>query len=148
MVCSWVLKNFDDTDKMAMDIANRIQTPQFIGLIGSMGVGKTYFVKALAKIMGLAKAASVNSPSFSLHQRYEYQNLLMEHLDLYRIESDAELESIGFWDLFVDADNIILVEWADRLDSKLIPKKYRPIFLKFEIDGHNRRASLISSGES
>lgn len=139
MACSWVLNDFTDTDKMAHEIASQIQAPQFIGLIGPMGAGKTYFVKALAKALGLENTETVSSPSFALHQRYENQDLVLDHLDLYRVDSEAELESIGFWDLFVDADNIVLVEWADRLDQKLIPKKYRPLFLIFELDQQGRR---------
>jgi tRNA threonylcarbamoyladenosine biosynthesis protein TsaE len=126
---------------MAIEIAKRIRVPQFIGLIGPMGVGKTYFVKALVKALGINDATSVNSPSFALHQRYENRTYCVDHLDLYRVENESDLESIGFWDLFADSENIILVEWADRIDSQLIPKKYQPLFIKFEIENNFRKAT-------
>lgn len=138
----WEINSFEDTEKMAEDIKAKIKIPQFIGLIGPMGVGKTYFVKALAKALSLKNSNLVNSPSFALHQRYEGLDFSLEHLDLYRLESEDELESIGFWDLFAEENVLILVEWADRLDRKFIPKKFNPLFLNFDLLGEQRRVSL------
>jgi tRNA threonylcarbamoyladenosine biosynthesis protein TsaE len=129
----WKLNSYEDTEKLAEEICSKIKSPQFIGLVGPMGAGKTYFVKALAKVLKLKNSDSVNSPSFALHQRYEGKNFNLEHLDLYRLESDEELESIGFWDLFSEENILIVVEWADRIDQKFIPKKFNPIFLEFDI---------------
>lgn len=144
------LNSFEDTDKLAEEIKAQIKLPQFIGLIGPMGAGKTYFVKALAKALSLKNCSAVNSPSFALHQRYEGDDFSLEHLDLFRLgnsqqELEDELESIGFWDLFADEKVLIVAEWADLLDKKMIPKKFNPIYLQFELDGQQRRVTRFNT---
>lgn len=91
-------------------------------LDGPMGAGKTFFVKALAQIMGIGEA---NSPTFALHHRYEVGAKAMDHVDLYRLENDADLESSGFWDLFRQDKGLICIEWAGKLPQTAYPKNWR-----------------------
>jgi tRNA threonylcarbamoyladenosine biosynthesis protein TsaE len=147
MQCSWEINSFEDTERLALEIKSKIQQTQFIGLTGPMGAGKTYFVKALAKVLNLKNLGAVNSPSFALHQRYEGIDFNLEHLDLFRLESEEELESIGFWDLFAEDKVIIVVEWANRLDPKQIPRKFHPIFLEFEMVDHRRWVNQMRSDQ-
>lgn len=85
---------------------------------GEVGVGKTESVKALAEILGLG---SVASPSFAIHHRYENQNSNLDHVDLYRLKDEDDLESTGFWDLFQQDRSLIIIEWPERLNLDWIP---------------------------
>lgn len=90
------------------------QSRQVVLLEGPMGVGKTKFTQVLCQELG---ASEVMSPSFALHNQYQAQKMTIDHLDLYRLENEEELESSGFWDLFSQPKGLILIEWANRLGS-------------------------------
>ncbi|MBT4760967.1 MAG: tRNA (adenosine(37)-N6)-threonylcarbamoyltransferase complex ATPase subunit type 1 TsaE [Bdellovibrionaceae bacterium] len=87
-------------------------------LSGSMGAGKTQFVKFLLQALG---GEAPSSPSYAIHQSYEIKNSTVDHIDLYRLEDDDDLESTGFWDLFEKTEGLIVVEWADRISSEVYP---------------------------
>lgn len=90
-----------------------------IGLIGPLGSGKTLFVKGLAEGLGVDPRI-VSSPTFVIAQQYPLPEgpEALHHLDLYRLESEAELESIGFLDL-LGPGQVLAVEWLDRFPDVL-----------------------------
>lgn len=97
---------------------------------GDVGAGKTTSVQMMADILGMK---DVQSPSFAIHLRYENpQGLVMDHLDLYRLKDDDDLESSGFWDLFAQKKSLIVIEWANRLDFDYLPLNWQRIEVKFE----------------
>jgi tRNA threonylcarbamoyladenosine biosynthesis protein TsaE len=79
-----------------------------VALVGSLGAGKTQFVKGLAQGLNV-NPESVSSPTFSIVQEYQGIRPLV-HMDLYRIESESELYGIGF-DEYIESDAIVVVEW-------------------------------------
>ncbi len=87
-----------------------------IALCGPLGAGKTAFVKGLAEGLGIDPRL-VASPSFVIASEYPGPRRLA-HVDLYRVESEAELEAAGFLDL-LEAGAVVAVEWADRLPDAL-----------------------------
>ena len=87
-----------------------------IALIGDLGVGKTVFVKGLAEGLGL-DSSLVTSPTFVIAHEYGSRAKL-HHVDLYRLENAAELETAGFFDLLEQGD-VIAVEWGDRFAGEL-----------------------------
>ncbi len=90
-----------------------------IALIGPLGAGKTVFVKGLAEGLGIDPRA-VSSPTFVIAQQYRVPSgpELLHHVDLYRLDSEDELESIGFYDMFAPG-MVLAVEWADRFPGVL-----------------------------
>jgi tRNA threonylcarbamoyladenosine biosynthesis protein TsaE len=80
--------------------------------------------------LGSQEAAS---PTFAIHHRYDVIQFEVDHFDLYRLNSDAELEETGFWDMITAADNLVLVEWADRLPREAFPKDRRIVTLNIEL---------------
>ena len=119
-----ILKTLEDTQQLAHDIVSRWHgTRLVIGLQGEMGTGKTHFVKALVKELGLS-AETANSPSYAIHQQYEGKNVVIHHLDLFRLQTDEDIESSGFWDLFYEDNVILAVEWIDRIDEAMIPQNF------------------------
>ncbi len=89
-----------------------LKPAQVVLLYGPMGVGKTQFVRWACEELGVE---SSSSPSFSIHNEYFRPEGVIDHLDLYRITDESDLESTGFWDLFEKPKGLIFVEWAERL---------------------------------
>jgi len=93
-----------------------------IALVGPLGAGKTAFVQGLAAGLGLGDATVV-SPTFVLASEYgEPGGPQLAHVDLYRIETAAELEAAGFRDLLAPG-RVLAVEWADRFPEALPPDR-------------------------
>lgn len=90
-----------------------------IALVGPLGAGKTVFVKGLAEGLGVDPRA-VSSPTFVIAQQYGLPQGpdVLHHIDLYRLESEDELESIGFYDMLAPG-SVLAVEWADRFPGVL-----------------------------
>ena len=88
-----------------------------VGLSGPLGAGKTHFVKGLAAGLGLDPAA-VSSPTFVIANQYPGGARPLAHVDLYRLEDEAELENTGFLDM-LEPGAVVAVEWADRLPAAL-----------------------------
>ncbi|MEN0057446.1 MAG: tRNA (adenosine(37)-N6)-threonylcarbamoyltransferase complex ATPase subunit type 1 TsaE [Bdellovibrio sp.] len=98
-------------------------------LSGDVGAGKTTSVQEMAHLLGMR---DVQSPSFAIHLRYENpQGEGLDHLDLYRLQDDDDLESSGFWDLFAQPEGLIVVEWADRLKADYLPLNWQQIHVHF-----------------
>ncbi len=82
-----------------------------VALAGELGAGKTTLVAGLARALG---AGPASSPTFSLVHEYAGGRLVVWHVDLYRIEREAELVELGLDDILGDPRGVCLVEWADR----------------------------------
>ncbi len=97
---------------------------------GDVGAGKTTSVQMIAEILGMR---DVQSPSFAIHLRYENdQGKSLDHLDLYRLKDDDDLESSGFWDIFSQKQALVIIEWAQRLNYEYLPLNWQQIEVKFE----------------
>ncbi|MCD4761198.1 tRNA (adenosine(37)-N6)-threonylcarbamoyltransferase complex ATPase subunit type 1 TsaE [bacterium] len=107
-----------ETAKIATDLVADIKGGEVIALSGNLGVGKTVFVKALAKAMGIEK--NITSPTFVLMKVYsvDYKNIdKFVHVDCYRLRGQEDLFEIGLGD-YLSYDNIIVaVEWADKVHN-------------------------------
>ena len=106
-------------EAIAKTLINDDSLPRFIALYGDLGVGKTAFVRGLARVM--APGAAVRSPTFALVNEYRAKPLSVFHFDMYRIESEDELESIGFYD-YLDR-GLCVVEWSENIGYAL-PEAY------------------------
>jgi tRNA threonylcarbamoyladenosine biosynthesis protein TsaE len=99
------------TDRLGQAIGRALQGGETIALYGPLGAGKTALVRGIAQGLG-AESATVSSPTFVMI--HEYQGRLpLAHVDLYRVRSPRDLESIGLIDYFSGA-TVIAIEWADK----------------------------------
>ena len=101
-----------ETAKLGRMIGRTVPAGTAISLEGGLGAGKTVLVKGIAE--GLGIEAEVLSPTFILVEEYRGGELPLLHYDLYRLEELGEVERIGMFDA-VDGNNIVVVEWGDRL---------------------------------
>ncbi len=112
-----------------------------LALYGDLGSGKTAFTKALAKKLGVTE--TVVSPTFVIEKIYKlppgkpFRHLI--HIDTYRLDSAEELRVLGWDEIADEPENLIVVEWPDRV-KKLLPKNARGIKFRF-VDDKTREIS-------
>ena len=100
------------TEALAGELARRLGAGDVVLLSGTLGAGKTAFVRGLARGLGLG-AAEVSSPTFTLIHEYRGGRLTLFHVDLYRLTS-ADANDLGLQELGAD-DGVLAIEWAERL---------------------------------
>ncbi len=98
-------------------IAGVVQAGDVIALRGGLGAGKTTLARGLLSALGLAEDAP--SPSFALVQPYEppLVRLPVAHVDLYRLEEDADIRELGLDDYLLDS--LVIIEWPERIGDRL-----------------------------
>ena len=101
--------NTEETEQFAYDFARKLKGGEIITLDGDLGAGKTAFVRGLAR--GLEIMDNVSSPTFTIVNEYRHGRIPVFHFDVYRISSSEELYDLG-WDDYVNANAVIVMEWA------------------------------------
>lgn len=120
MTGSRVSVNFEasspaETASLGERLGETLEPGAVVLLTGELGAGKTCFIQGVARGLGVASRAT--SPTFVLVNEYRGR-LPVHHVDLFRVESHAEIEDIGVTDLLGD-EGVTLVEWADKLGALL-----------------------------
>ena len=105
-------KETEDKAKNFASLTKGFKNSLLINLIGNLGAGKTTFVRGLIQELGFDEF--VKSPTFTIVESYESDNLKVFHFDLYRIEDDKELQAIGVEDYLTEENAITLVEWPEK----------------------------------
>lgn len=103
----------EETIAYGRSLARELSPPLTVLLRGDLGAGKTTLVKGIAEGFGAARAEEVTSPTFTLVHEYHGPNVTLYHVDLYRIDTERELETLGLDDLLAP-NCILLVEWGEK----------------------------------
>jgi tRNA threonylcarbamoyladenosine biosynthesis protein TsaE len=106
----------EETQGIGLKLGRSLQIPGVVLLRGSLGAGKTTLTRGIAQGLGLDDPCIVNSPSFTLVNIY-HGVCPIYHVDLYRLEGERDLYSIGLDD-FIGWDGITIVEWSERLTNQ------------------------------
>lgn len=101
-----------ETEALGERWGREAQRGLVVALNGDLGAGKTQLVKGLAR--GLGVTSRVHSPTFTLVNEYGGGRLKLFHLDLYRLETQAQIHSAGIED-FLQPDGVAVIEWAERI---------------------------------
>ena len=107
---------------LARNILNDPQIPALISLYGDLGVGKTAFVRGFTSV--ISPTSVVKSPTFALVREYPAKPRPVFHFDMYRIESEDDLISIGFDD-YLNRNGICLIEWSEHIEEFLPTDRLR-----------------------
>jgi tRNA threonylcarbamoyladenosine biosynthesis protein TsaE len=138
-----ITKSEKETFELGKNFSEKLKGGEVIGLIGELGAGKTVFTKGLGK--GLKIKEVISSPTFVLMKIYKTKNKNIKsliHIDAYRLQSEKDLEIIGIDEYLNKKDNVIIIEWPEKI-KKSLPKKTRYInFSYLEDDASKRAVSL------
>jgi len=128
-----VTHSADETIAFGRTLAAELAPPLIVLLRGDLGAGKTTLVKGIAEGFAAARAEDVTSPTFTLIHEYRGPRATLYHIDLYRIDTARELETLGLDDLLAP-NCILLIEWGEK-------------FPRFQRD-HNVEIALERVGET
>ena len=136
-----------ETDRLGAALAEALPSRATVALVGTLGAGKTRLVQAIAAACGIDRR-EVTSPTFVLLQQYQGTRSIY-HLDAYRLAGEEELDELGSDELF-ESDALVLVEWADRVRSRLPAERIEiriepvgPCSRLFEIMAVGRRCEPV-----
>ena len=103
----------EETIALGRTLAPLLSPPKLVLLRGNLGAGKTTLVKGIAEAFGAASAEDVTSPTFTLIHEYRGARASLFHIDLYRVDTPRELETLGLDDL-ISEKSILLIEWGEK----------------------------------
>ncbi|MBD3360733.1 tRNA (adenosine(37)-N6)-threonylcarbamoyltransferase complex ATPase subunit type 1 TsaE [Candidatus Peregrinibacteria bacterium] len=135
-----ISKSEEETHCIAEKIAKKIKNGGVVCLFGDLGTGKTVFAKGIAHYLGIDKF-SIKSPTYTYirkHKRKDKNDLY--HIDLYRLDKIDNILLREIDELLEDKENILIIEWADRMGDHL-PKNR--INVKFEYIDKNKRKIIF-----
>ena len=152
LINSFNIKEENKTKIIAKEISKICKKGDVLAISGSMGVGKTTFIKYFIK--NISKAKSVPSPSYNIILPYETKHFTVFHMDAWRLKSHNEALSLGVTEMFDDA--IFLIEWAEKIEV-ILPNDCLSLIIKninnkkfLEIKGNkvwNKRLKNIKNYE-
>ena len=116
---------------LASDLNGGFAPLQIVLLSGAMGVGKTELVRAICLVLSPGASNEnaedkISSPTFAVQNRYWKGRGAVDHVDLFRLESDEDVASTGFWEIFDDVipPRLVLIEWPERINMGDLPKSW------------------------
>lgn len=130
-----IIKNEDDTIKLAEIISKHCFAGFLITLNGELGAGKTRFSKALGEFIGVKQ--NITSPTFNILKCYFEGNLPLYHIDAYRLEGMRQ--DLGFEE-YIEGDGVCLIEWSNFIDY-LLPEEY--LNIEIYIVSENERKFIL-----
>lgn len=134
------ISDVGDLERAAAEFASQIGERRIFTFYGEMGAGKTTFISALARHLGVDEGEA-NSPSFAIVNEYTAADgSVIYHFDLYRLDNEAEAYDIGVDDYF-DSGSLCLIEWPERLGSLLPDDAVR---VDIRVNDDNSRDLIIS----
>ena len=116
----FITRSQEETIAFGRTLAETLAPPKIVVLRGDLGAGKTTLVKGIAEGFHAASEEDVTSPTFTLIHEYRGPEAVLYHIDLYRVDTPRQLETLGLDDLIAD-NSVLLIEWGEK-------------FLRFERD--------------
>ncbi len=104
-----------ETIELGRKIAGALPKKICVLLIGNLGAGKTTLAKGILDGLGVAKPDDVTSPTFTLVHEYRGPAVNVYHIDLYRVDTPRQLETLGLDDL-ISENSILLIEWGEKFE--------------------------------
>lgn len=137
MLESYISNSYLETENIAENFAKNLKGGEVVAFVGGLGMGKTCFMRGLAR--GLGFSGDVSSPTFSLVNEYRGGRLPVFHFDMYRVSSFDDLYSTGFFD-YLEENGVTAIEWSENISFAL---EKDTIYIVFERTGDNSRNITI-----
>jgi tRNA threonylcarbamoyladenosine biosynthesis protein TsaE len=145
----FITKNFEETQQLASRLLDQITILPHSGALvlalkGELGAGKTTFIQGLGKVLGIKD--KILSPTFVIQRRFTIHDLRFKnfenlyHLDCYRLNNEKDLRELGFEEILKDENNLVVIEWPERI-KKALPSD--TVWLEFEHGGEDIRTIKI-----
>ena len=131
----------EETIELGRKIGSQLKGGEVIAVCGPLGSGKTHLIKGIATGAGAKDRRNVNSPTFVIVNEYAGR-FDIYHIDAYRLNSVSEFEMLGFDD-FCYPESVVLIEWADKIESALQAIDY--IRIELEHAGETKRKIHVKS---
>jgi tRNA threonylcarbamoyladenosine biosynthesis protein TsaE len=131
----------EETIAFGRTLARLLAPPKLVLLRGDLGAGKTTLIKGIASAFEAASEEEVTSPTFTLVHEYHGPTANLYHIDLYRVDTPRQLETLGLDDLIAE-DSILLIEWGEKF-SRFV--RDRDVEVTLERVGENDRKIQVTS---
>ena len=131
----------EETTDLGRELVRRLTPPKIVLLRGELGGGKTTLVKGIVEGFQAASQEDVTSPTFTLIHEYRSPEVDIYHIDLYRVDTQRELETLGIDDL-LGPRSLIIIEWGEKFERF---RKERDVEIAIErVGDKQRRISFLS----
>ena len=130
--------NSEETARLDEDLSSYLEQGDVLALVGELASGKTTFIQGMLR--GLKYTKSVTSPTFTLINEYDAMYPVI-HIDCYREENLNRWIKVGLYD-YTNAENIVIIEWADKISS-LLPNDH--IQINFTHKGQDKREITLKN---
>ena len=110
----YITHSAEETMTLGRELAPRLRDVRAVILRGDLGSGKTTLIKGIAEGLHAASRDDVTSPTFTLIHEYRGPEVNVFHVDLYRISTERELDTLGLDELFSEPGNLVLLEWGEK----------------------------------
>lgn len=137
MLGPFLSNSAEDTFFLGEELGRELLNGDVVILCGNLGSGKTTFTKGIAKSLGIPN--EIISPTFTILREYQASHCSLIHIDMYRIESEDELENVGIDEIF-EGNSIVVIEW----NKKSIIKSKRLIKVSIEVINDISRRIIIN----
>jgi tRNA threonylcarbamoyladenosine biosynthesis protein TsaE len=132
-------RSAEETIAFGRSIVALLTPPKLVLLRGDLGAGKTTLVKGIAAAFDAASEDDVTSPTFTLIHEYRGPSANLFHIDLYRLETARELDTLALDDLR-DEKSVLLIEWGEKFPNLV---RDRDLEISLERDGESGRRIRI-----
>lgn len=134
-----VTHSAEETVALGRSLAFSLVPPKLVLLRGDLGAGKTTLVKGIARAFDAAQEDDVTSPTFTLIHEYRGPHVTVVHVDLYRVDTPRQLETLGLDDLIAE-NSVLLLEWGEKFPRFV---KECDVEIQIERIGENERRIRI-----
>ena len=110
----YITHSAEETILLGRELAPTLKDVRMVILRGDLGAGKTTLVKGIAEGLQAAVRDDITSPTFTLIHEFRGPEVTLYHVDLYRIETERELQTLGLDELFAEPGNLVLLEWGEK----------------------------------
>ncbi len=132
----------EETIALGRELAPLLRDARIVLLRGDLGAGKTTMIKGIAEAFNAAAQEDVTSPTFTLVHEYRGPERTLYHIDLYRIETERELYTLGLDELIAEDGNILLIEWGEKFERFA---RTRDVEIAIHREGQTGRKIVVSA---